>query len=354
MPKQPKTRVQGEVARLIFFFSVIFLSAIALMSMPRIAAPLTFAYVLYLILSPLIPRLMKLGFGRNTSLGILFIGLMFSMTYPIVKLVPMITADSQNFRYYIPKMEKYVVEKYQDIKVEVEKRSGIQLKDSYATDAIYGARKAVTSFLLYLPQYLASTLEWIFLVPLFIFFLLKDGYRLKKMILGLTPNSIFERFYYLGHQFNKKLGDYIFAKFVEASIVGIIITTGLWALDIRFALLLGLISSITNIIPYVGPIIGAVPALIMVVAEYGVGASFGGVLTLYIVANAIDIALVFPILVSKIVDIHPIMVVISVILGSQYFGLIGMIISIPFAAAVKLVGAEIYRELYATRASRGA
>jgi len=344
-----KTKVQGEIARLVFFFSSILLCFVALVSLPRLAAPLSFSYVVYLIINPLIPKLMKLGLGRNTSLGILFIGLMFSITYPVVKLVPMITTESQNFRYYIPKMENYISEKYTVIKNEVETRTGYQLKDDYASDAIQGSRDAVTSFLLYLPQYLASTIEWIFLVPLFIFFLLKDGSQMKRIVLRLTPNSIFERFYYLGHQFNRKLGDYIFAKFVEASIVGIIITSGLWALDIKFALLLGLISAVTNIIPYVGPFLGAVPGLIMVVADVGVGPEFGGVLILYIVANAIDIALVFPILVSKIVDLHPILVVISVILGSQYFGLIGMIISIPVAAAVKLIVAEIYRELYAVR-----
>lgn len=347
MPSQKeKIKSQGATGRLIFFFTTILLCLIALMSMPRITAPLSFAYVLYLVLSPVIPKLMKLGLGRGLSLTVLFVGLMFSMSYPIVKLVPMITTESQNFRYYIPKLERYVKEKYQEIKSEVKKRTGVELKDTYATEVIEGSKSAATSFLLYLPQYLASLLEWVFLVPLFIFFLLKDGYRLKRAVLSLTPNSIFERFYYLGHQFNSKLGDYIFAKFVEASIVGTIITTGLWALDIRFALLLGFLSALTNIIPYVGPILGAVPALIMVVAEYGVGAQFGGVLILYLVANAIDIALVFPILVSKIVDLHPIVVVISVILGSQYFGLIGMIVSIPFAAAVKLIFAEIYRELY--------
>ena len=70
---------------------------------------------------------------------------------------------------------------------------------------------------------------------------------------------------------------------------------------------------------------------------------------LYIIANAIDIFFVFPILVSKIVDLHPVLVVISVILGSQYFGIVGMIVSIPMAAAIKLIIIEVYEETYQVR-----
>ncbi|MBT6326833.1 MAG: AI-2E family transporter, partial [Bdellovibrionales bacterium] len=64
------------------------------------------------------------------------------------------------------------------------------------------------------------------------------------------------------------------------------------------------------------------------------------------IANIIDLALVFPILVSKIVDLHPVLVVISVIVGSQYLGMVGMIISIPAAVALKLIVTEFYREIY--------
>ena len=199
------------------------------------------------------------------------------------------------------------------------------------------------------PDILKSVLEWILLVPLFLFFYLKDSRTIKQTILRLTPNSIFERFYYLSHQFNKQLSDYIFAKFIEASIVGIIITSGLLIIGVRFSFLLGLIAAVTNIIPYVGPIFGAIPAIVLGLAEYGPGGVFGAMMILYIIANLIDLALVFPILVSKIVDLHPLLVVTSVILGSHFLGVIGMVISIPCVAALKLIFHEIYIEVYSTQ-----
>ena len=120
-----------------------------------------------------------------------------------------------------------------------------------------------------------------------------------------------------------------------------------WYFGERFALLLGLLAGITNIIPYLGPLLGVIPAIIWVLVEYGFSTTFGGVIVLYLVANVIDLAIVFPILVSKVVNLHPIIVVVSVILGSQYFGIVGMILSIPAAVAIKLIFMEVYNEVYA-------
>ena len=117
-------------------------------------------------------------------------------------------------------------------------------------------------------------------------------------------------------------------------------------MEVRFALLFGIIAAVTNIIPYVGPVLGFVPSALFAFAEYGYGTTSGAIITLYLIANAIDMALVFPILVSKIVDLHPLTVVVSVILGSQWLGIVGMIVSIPVAAAFRLILDEVYKEIY--------
>ena len=159
-----------------------------------------------------------------------------------------------------------------------------------------------------------------------------------------------EKAYYFFHQFNTKFGDYIFAKFVEAAIVGTVITTGLLIIEFPFALLLGLFAAITNILPYIGPLLGFIPALIVGLVDQS--PALGQMTLLYLIANIIDLALVFPILVSKIVNLHPMVVVVSVILGSQVAGIVGMIVSIPLAAFLKLFFVEIYNELYANPSAK--
>lgn len=337
---------RSEKFRLIFFIAIVFLNLLFLVKVPRISLPFSVAYLGSLVLTPFVPKLCKLGLSRNVSIMIVFLTSIFFTTYPVVKFVPSLVGETQNFQRYIPRIESYIKTNYQKIKIEIKDRTGFDIGDKFIVESIEYSRKITTSILLNAPNLVASIFEWLLLSPLFLFFILKDGGVFKRTLLRLAPNFLFERIYYLFHQFNRKLGDYIMAKIIEASIVALVITIGLIIMDIRFALILGLVAGVTNVIPYLGPFLGSIPALLLVAAEHGLNPVFGAVLILYSVANIIDIALVFPILVSKVVDLHPVIVVVSVVIGSQYFGIAGMIISIPFAASLKLLFQEVQKSLY--------
>lgn len=338
-----------EKFRLAFFIFFILLLITAMVGLPRISIPLMVSYVTYLIVFPAVPTLKKFGLSHDLSVLIVFLSLIFLVVYPVVRIVPVLVKETENVQYYLPKVESYVSDNYKKVQSYIYEKTKYDLPDRYLNNAVTYVKSGTTEVILGLPTYLASILEWFLLVPLFLFFFLRDGTSFKDIILRLTPNSIFERIYFLSNQLNKKIGDFIFAKFVEASIVGIVITVGLIVMDIKFSLLLGITAGVTNIIPYLGPLLGLIPALLVVLAEYGWGTTLGAMILLYFIANAIDIFFVFPILVSKIVDLHPVVVVISVILGSQYLGIIGMIISVPLAAAIKLLVVELYEEVYQVR-----
>ena len=118
-----------------------------------------------------------------------------------------------------------------------------------------------TAFVVRIPNYLANLMEWIFLVPFFTFFIIRDSDAFQKTLLSFTPNSIFERFYYVIHVFNRQLGNYFFAKFVEASNRRWNYHAGLLLMDMKYAVILGFIAGLTNIVPYVGPFLGVIPAI---------------------------------------------------------------------------------------------
>ena len=339
---------KSGTGKLIFFFVLVIAIIFLLASIPRLTLPLAFSYIFSLVLTPIVLSLMKLGFSRSIAICLLFAGLFSFSIYPIVKLVPLIKRESENIQNYLPKIERYFRSQHDNFNSIVKNKIGIEIQGNLIDHTITLLKNSSKSILLSVPKILASLLEWIFLVPLLIFFILLEGRKFKDVIFLLIPNRLFERIYYLTHQFNKQLGDYIFAKFVEASIVGTSITIGLMILDIRFAIIFGLIAGITNVIPYLGPFIGMAPPLIFGAAVHGMGSEFGAILILFLIVNAFDLALIFPILVSKIVNLHPILVVVSVILGSQMMGVVGMIISIPLAAAAKLLLTEIYKYLYQT------
>lgn len=338
-----------EIGRILFFFSILAIVGFILFKLPRLSLPFVLSYVLFLILDPLVMKLKKMKVRSTVAVSIVMLGFVFLAAYPIFKVIPLINEESNNLQIYIPKVEEFISANYQKLTEFLKKKYDINLDQQYLLNMTNTVSSKSKELILNIPSMMAIFLEIVFIVPLFLFFMLKDKRQLKHMVLGICPNKIFERFYFLFYELNKNIGDYIFAKIVEAFIVGSMITIGLLVLDVKFSLILGVIAGVTNIIPYLGPLLGLVPALVVAFIEYGPSSTTGGICLIYLIANAIDLALVFPILVSKIVDLHPVLVVVSVILGSQYLGLAGMIVSIPLAAAAKLLVTEIYQEFYGAR-----
>lgn len=336
--------------QLIYFVSVIILFCSLVLALPRISIPLSLAYILSLALTPIVSSLMALRMSKTMATLFIFIVLGFLVGWPLVKMIPMLSTESQNLQDIIPKIEQYIILQFQYLREFVKLKTGHEIGDAYVYQGLQELQNWSTSAVVRIPNILANLMEWIFLVPFFTFFIIRDSDSFKKTLLNSTPNMIFERFYYVIHVFNRQLGNYFFAKLVEAIIVGGIITTGLLIMDIKYAVILGFVAGLTNIVPYVGPFIGVVPAIILGMLEYGMTSpTMGAILMLYAVANAVDVFFVFPFLVSKIVNLHPMIVAVSVIVGSHYMGITGMVISIPVVAAIKLIVTEIYNEIYTER-----
>jgi putative permease len=336
--------------QLIFFISIIVLFCSLILALPRISIPLSLAYILSLALTPVVNSLMNLRLSKTMSIVIIFVVLGVLIVLPLAKIIPMLSDESHNIQNILPKIEQYIMLQFQYLRDFVKLKSGHEINDSFVYQGLQELQGWSSGFVVKIPNILASLMEWIFLVPFFTFFIIRDSDVFKKMFLNFTPNIIFERFYYVMHVFNRQLGNYFFAKFVEAIIVGGIITVGLLVMGIKYAIILGFIAGLTNIVPYVGPFLGVIPAIILGMVEYGMTSpTMGGLMALYAIANAVDMFFVFPFLVSKIVNLHPMVVAVSVIVGSHYLGITGMVISIPVVAAIKLIITEIYNEIYTER-----
>ena len=337
---------KGNKAQLIFFLVCVSLVGFSLFTMSRILIPFGIAYILTLILQPLKRSLYSVNFKRKVLAIIMAIVVSFAFIYPVVQGINTITDEAHKIEYYVPKLENYLRTKYRMFKIDVKQRFSYEIEINPVDKLVEYGQESTKTVLVYLPYILTSLLEWGFIIPLFLFFILKEGKLIRFKFIKIIPNNIVERAYYLFHQFNRKFGDYIFAKFIEAVIVGSVITTGLVIIGYPFAFLLGVVAAITNILPYIGPFIGFAPALIIGLVDQNPNTTLGAMVILYIVANVIDLALVFPLLVSKIVNLHPLIVVMSVIIGSQFAGVVGMIISIPLAAFFQLFIRQVYLEIY--------
>ena len=177
------------------------------------------------------------------------------------------------------------------------------------------------------------------------FFMLSSGEEIKKTFIRIVPNRFFEPFLILLDGLNRQLGDYLRSRVIQTILLSILCAIGYWVLGLKFALILGLIAGLANLIPYVGPFIGAVPAIIISFIEietrFGFGWSLMGIGLITITVQVIDNAVIFPLLIGKSVELGPITTIVVVLLGEQFLGFIGLLMAVPITAMIKLTIAEV-------------
>lgn len=335
---------QLKIKLYLFFFFLFAAIAFGIM-FPRLTLPFGFAYIVYLMTKPL-TSLLTTGSTRQRVFyfSLLSLGVCFSLL-PLFATVHNLDTDFSHLSAQLPAIQKILNDKFFNIKVYLFESFGLKLNIDPVSFIIRKMEKWGTSALAQFPNYLSSLFEWLLLVPMFLYFFFIESKRIGRQFMAGIPNSIFEKTYVLFSQFNTKFGEYIIAKFIEATILGTIVTVGLLIIGFPYAFVLGFVAGVTNILPYIGPVIGYVPAFFVALLSDHPGASMLAMSVIYIVANLIDMVLVFPLLVSKIVNLDPIIVVVSIIVGSELGGIVGMIVIIPFIAFFKLLFKEIYKDL---------
>ncbi len=177
--------------------------------------------------------------------------------------------------------------------------------------------------------------------------LLLSGYMLsgsEKLIQGLVnlfPHPWDKRLAEQVNPVTQRMGGYIQGRVLVSAILGIAITVGLTVLGLsEFALGLGVIAGFTNLIPFLGPILGAIPALIVAIAQGGL--TFLWVLLLFVIIQNLETYVLDPLLVGSSVNVHPLYQLLAVLGGTQVLGIIGAVIVPPWVAGASVLLENLY------------
>ncbi len=187
-----------------------------------------------------------------------------------------------------------------------------------------------------------SIIILVVIIPFITFFLLKDNKLILHGILQIIPNNYFEMSYWIMKKVTIQLGRFVRGWIFDAAFVGIACGFGYYILGIKNALPLGLISGLGHLVPYFGPLIGGVPAIIISIIQYGNFSQVPLIILMILIVYTIDNGFVQPYVFAKSVDMHPIVIILLILIGSQLFGVLGMLLSIPFATVVRTAAKEIY------------
>lgn len=339
-------RLQREqLVRLISFLGVIGLFFLILLSVENMMVSSLLAFVFSYMLSPLINFLERKGINRILAISVVFALVTILFAGVVSATFPFISDQVTSLKSELPKYIEGTIRLIEDTEERLAAFSGtlfsVDISDQVETTLLTWTSSIFED----LPTLVTKLLTTLILAPFFAFFLLKDGRTFSKILLSMVPNNIFEMVLNLYSQINEQIGQFVRARLMEAGFVGAVVWIGLSALDVRYATLLAIFAALTNLIPYVGPFIGAVPALIIALINGETTLGLVLVMIVYLSAQIIDALFLIPMVVAKIVDLHPITVVVAIIVGAQLMGVLGMLISIPVASALKVTITSVYLHL---------
>ena len=326
-----------------FIVSLIILAAVGwlLMALSSTITIIIISALIAYILDPLASFLEYKGLSRTMATVILFLviagilaGIFSFLIPPLIREIQLIEqkVGSGEATQFFVKIETLI----QDNIPLIDIRS-LDLQKTF-TDALANISSSIFSII----GSMVTIITTLVIIPFAVFFMLKDGRELKKAFISLVPNRYFEMVLNVLHKIDQQLGGYLRGQFFDAMIIGILSTLALWILDVPYYLLIGIFAGLANMIPYIGPMVGAISALMMVLISNGSNQQLIFVIIAFIVIQLIDNVLVQPLVVAKSVNLHPLIVIFAIIIGGQFFGILGMLLAVPTAGIFKVLGSQFY------------
>ena len=304
------------------------------MLMPVIVA----AVIAYLLDWP-VTQLNRMGLGRSPAVGLVLLCFILIMVLLAVGLVPVVTKQSVSLAQELPtiwqnaqswlltlpdKYPEYV--QFSHI-YEMMEGANQRLVD-FGEQALSASIGSITS--------VAALLIYFILVPLMVFFMLKDKQYFTDSISRILPKER-RLIAQVGNEMNVQIANYIRGKVIEIIIVGAVSCVTFAIMDLRYALLLGVLVGLSVLIPYIGAAVVTIPVGVVAMFQWGISPEFWYLMIAYGIIQALDGNLLVPILFSEAVSLHPLYIIIAVLFFGGLWGFWGVFFAIPLATLVKAV-----------------
>jgi len=315
-----------------------------------ILLPLLLALIVTFLLEPAVSCIESEAIGRSTSIFLVYLLLTALLFLAWSSLFPPWQAMWESLRTDVPRYTASLIDFLKGVQADLHARLPFLENYDLAGKVKQGGERMLGEVLSQTPRSALRVGSLFVLVPLFSFFFLRDGHRITRAVIALAPNRYFEMAHDLSYLVSRQLAQFIRGRIIEAFIVGLVVGLGLSLTDIRYAPLLGLFAGVTNLIPYLGPIVGTIPGLLIALVDLGMGAQFWWIFTVYILIAQVllDSFILIPTLISRVANLHPLWVFLAIIMGGKLYGVLGMIVGVPVASIIKIVLQEIrqYRRTF--------
>lgn len=324
---------------LFLLFSFVVISVVLLVTMGKILAPVLASIVIAYLLSTPVKFLQKLKIPRLASvcivyiafLGIFFVAmfilwpLLFQQFIRLYEELPKMIAQFQIFLISLP-------EHFPALVTQTTVDGWVQGFVSQLHDA---GRVAFAASVASLPGVIVM-IVYVFLVPLMVFFFMKDHHAILKWCAGFLPKShlLLNKVW---QDIDKQIVNYIRGKVIECFIVGTVSYITFFFFGLNYALLLALLVGISVFIPYIGAIVVTIPVVLVAFFEWGLGPKLAYLIAAYGIIQALDGSVLVPVMFGEVVNLHPIAIIIAILVFGAWWGFWGVFFAIPLATVVKVM-----------------
>lgn len=311
----------------------------AMMIAGKVLAPLIAAIVIAYLLDGGVMRLSRLGVPYVLSVSIVFLVFMAIVLAVLIWLLPLLIKQTGQFFAEVPNMLNrgqqlllQLPERYPNVVTEEDVVSVItQLRGELGSIG-----QAVVSISVSSVMNVITVLVYLVLVPVLIFFLLKDKYKLFSWASSFLPTDR-RLAMVVWKEMNAKIAGYSRGKLAEILIVWAVSYVTFLFLDLDYALLLSFLVGVSVIVPYVGAFLVTIPIALIAFFQWGVSRELAYVLAAYTVIQFLDGNVLVPLLFSEMVNLHPIAIIAAVLVFGNLWGLWGVFFAIPLATLVQVV-----------------
>ncbi|KAF0804950.1 permease PerM [Alcanivorax xiamenensis] len=306
----------------------------------NILAPVLAALVLAYLMQGLVSALERRGLPSLLSVTLVFLLFLGGLVATLVVLLPMVWQQTvmlvrDQLPHVLKNSEQWLralPEQYPEM-VSIE-QVNILVNSAQRELAQFG--QAVLSLSLSSIPNLLEILVFLVLVPLLVFFFLKDRRALVSWLLGLLPSrrNVLGRVW---REMDGQIANYVRGKAIEILVVGGTSFVAFLLLDLNYALLLAVMVGLSVIVPYVGATLVTLPVAAVGYAQFGWSGDFALVMVIYGVIQFLDGNILVPLLFSEAVNLHPVAIIVAILFFGGIWGLWGVFFAIPLATLLKAV-----------------
>jgi len=301
--------------------------------------PVFVAIALAFLLDLPVNKLMHSSMSRSSATIVVVSTFLGFSLLAVLGLMPLIWKQSSNLLQEVPYMitqgQGYLLtlpEKYPDfVHVSQIESFLVMVNDNLLEWGQVALKASLNSI-----SDIVALMVYLILVPLMVFFFLKDKTELMSSIAHFLPKER-RMAIKVSQEMNQQILNYIRGKVIEILIVGTSTTIAFMFLDLQYALLLGVLVGLSVLVPYVGATVVTFPVMLVALFQFGLSSEFGYVMLAYGIIQALDGNVIVPLLFSEAVNLHPVVIIIAVIFFGGLWGFWGIFFAIPLATLVKAV-----------------